>query len=412
MRASDLLLTASASIGRNKSRSVLTILGIVIGIASVILMLSIGQSAQGLILNQVADLGSDLLTVEPSSGTSDGGPPSPFVEQSLTLDDAEALKTSGFFSAVSASLISSLPVTYQEETEFTSVVGVNGDELLVFPAEVAEGRFIDESDVASSAHVAVLGKGVAEKLFGDQPAVGRQIEVKGVKFRVIAVLAEQGSRFFQNLDDQVSLPITAMQRDVLGVDYVNYLGAKVTPGVDIAFAQEEANWILRDEHNIDNPAPDGSDDDFLISSQSDAMASVAVIGTVLSVLLSSIAAISLLVGGIGIMNIMLVSVSERTKEIGLRKAVGATEGEILQQFLFESIILTVAGGLIGVALGVGTAFAAAAIVSQFMDGWEAIVPISAVFLGVIVSTIIGLVFGIYPARRAARLDPIEALRYE
>ncbi len=412
MRASDLLFTATSSIGRNKSRSVLTILGIVIGIASVILMLSIGQSAQGIILGQVANLGSDLLFIEASSGAATNGPPSAFVKQTLTLKDAKALEKSGFFSAVSPTAISSLPVKYQEEAVFASVNGVNESYLTVFPADVATGRFLDATDVDGGARVAVLGKGIAHDLFGDVDPLDRQIDINGTSFRVVGVMAEQGSRFFQNLDDQLAVPVTTMQRNLLGTDTVNFISMKVALGKDVATTQDEARWIMRDQHDIQNPSGDLTKDDFTVSSQSDAVASVSVIGSILTLLLSSIAAISLVVGGVGIMNIMLVSVSERTKEIGLRKAVGATEGEILRQFLYESIILTMSGGLVGVTLGVGMALGAALVVSKFVDGWVAIIPPIALVLGVAVSTIIGLVFGVYPARRAARLDPIEALRYE
>ncbi len=388
----------------------LTILGIVIGIAAVILMLSIGQSAQGLILDQVADLGSDLMFIEPSAGDPMSGPPDPFVEQSLTLDDVDYLTRSGYFTVVSPTVISTLTVSYAEESQFASVAGVDDQYLQVFPADMQSGRFIAQDDVDGYARVVVLGKQIAENLFGDQDAIGRQVTVKNVRMRIIGVFEEQGSRFFQNLDEQIAVPVTTMQRDLLGVDYVNYISAKAKG--DIELAKEEARWVMRDAHNIDNSEGNTDNDDFVVSSQSDAVAVIGVVGGVLTILLSSIAAISLLVGGIGIMNIMLVSVTERTKEIGLRKAVGATEKEILQQFLFESVMLTMLGGIVGVTLGVVTALGSGFIVSQFLDGWTANVPLIAIVLGVLVSTVVGVVFGIYPARRAARLDPIEALRYE
>jgi len=410
MQPRDLFLTASASLTRNKSRSALTILGIVIGIAAVILMLSIGQSAQGLILSQIADLGSDLVFVEPSAGDPTSGPPSPFIEQTLTMDDVDALRDSQLFTEVSATILNTLTVSRGEESKFAQVAGVDEGYLTVFPADVAIGRFIDQQDVDAYARVAVLGKGVAEDLFGDLDPIGRDIKIKNVNMRVIGVLEEQGSRFFQNLDDRIAIPVTTAQRDIFGVDYVSYISARAKG--DIEFAKEEVRWILRDEHNIDNPTGELAKDDFAVSSQSDAVAIIGVVGSVLTILLSSVAAISLVVGGIGIMNIMLVSVTERTREIGLRKAVGATEKEISRQFLLEAIVLTMVGGIIGVVLGVLAALGAAAVVSQSVDGWSAVVPPEAIGLGVAVATAIGLVFGYYPARRAARLDPIEALRYE
>jgi putative ABC transport system permease protein len=227
---------------------------------------------------------------------------------------------------------------------------------------------------------------------------------------VVGVLEEQGTRFFQNLDAMAYVPVTTLQDDVLGVNYINFIAAKTTLPLD--WAKEEIRFLLRDEHDIDNPDGDLSKDDFFVSTQEDAVAIIGTVSAVLALLLSSIAAISLLVGGIGIMNIMLVSVTERTKEIGLRKAIGATYGEILRQFLLESVILTLVGGLVGVASGIGMAFLTYLIVRTQLDGWSFSVSVNSIVLAVIVATVVGIVFGIYPARRAAKLDPIEALRYE
>jgi ABC-type antimicrobial peptide transport system permease subunit len=228
--------------------------------------------------------------------------------------------------------------------------------------------------------------------------------------RVIGVFDEQGSRFFQNLDRQIAVPVTMMQRDLVGDDYVNFVTARAI--VDIEYAKDEVRWILRDRHNISNPEGLQALDDFFVSSQSDAQEIIGVIGSVLSLLLASIAAISLVVGGIGIMNIMLVSVSERTKEIGLRKAMGATYKEILQQFLLEAVMLTFTGGVVGVLIGVSLSLGGGLIVAQYVDGWTSGVPMVAVVLGLLVSSGVGIIFGIYPAQRAAKLEPVEALRYE
>lgn len=396
---------------RNKSRSLLTILGIVIGIGAVILMLSIGQGAERYILNQVADLGSDLVFAEPASGDPAAGPPSPFIEQTLTLEDVEDIERSGLFKSVSAVLFTTTPVTYGEFNEFVQVQGTDENYVEIFPTDMIYGRFLEESDVDSASRVAVLGKEIAEEFFGDQDPIGERIKIKSISYRVIGVFEEQGTRFFQNLDKQVTIPVTSIQNDVLGVDYVNFMQARAEG--DIELAKEELRFLLRDLHDIDNPEGDPALDDFYVSSQEDATEIIGSIGAVLTVLLSSIAAISLLVGGIGIMNIMLVSVSERTREIGLRKAVGATYKEVLQQFLVESVLLTVFGGLVGMLGGALISYLVGwLIVNYFLDTWSIVIPLNGVILAFAVSTIVGLVFGIYPARRAARLNPIEALRYE
>ncbi len=410
MRSLDLLRTSTDSLRRNTSRSLLTVLGIVIGIGAVILMLSIGQGAQGYVLSQVSDLGSDLVFVEAGNGGGSSGPPSPFIEQTITLDDAKALEEDGPFSFVSSVVITTTTVSAEQDSTFTDIAGVDQYQLDVFPADVVSGRFIEGEDVDSHARVAVLGSEIAEQLFGDQDPIGERIEVKNLSVRVIGVLGEQGSKFFSNLDKRVYLPVTTAQRELLGVTYVNYISARSIG--DIESAKEDARAILRDAHNLDNPEQDLAKDDFIVSSQSDAVAIIGGVGFALTLLLASIAAISLLVGGIGIMNIMLVSVTERTREIGLRKAIGATESEVLRQFLLEAVILTMFGGVIGIVGGVGTSALAAAVLSQFVEGWQFIIPPSAVIASVAVATLVGIAFGYYPARRAARLDPIEALRYE
>jgi len=410
MRWVDLFATSSSSLRRNKTRSFLTVLGIVIGIAAVILMLSIGQGAEGFILNQVADLGSDLVFVEPSSGDPTAGPPDPFIEQTIDLDDVEALQKTGLFEFVSPILISSVLVSRETESKFAQVAGVNEDYVSVFPADLVLGRFIDASDVETYAKATVLGKSVADDLFGDQDPVGMKMKVKKTTLRVVGVFEEQGTRFFQNLDDRIAIPITTAQRDIFGVNHVTFIASRALG--DVETAKEETRYVLRDTHDIDNPEGLQEKDNFFVSTQDDAVDIIGVVGSVLTLLLSSIAAISLIVGGIGIMNIMLVSVSERTKEIGLRKAVGATYREILQQFLLEAVLLTVAGGVVGVIVGATTSYIAAVIISSFVGGWAFVIPIQAVVLAVVVATAVGILFGIYPAKSAARLDPVEALRYE
>lgn len=393
------------SLRRSTSRSLLTILGIVIGIAAVIIMLSIGQGAERYILSQVSDLGADQIFIEPSQGGENGGPPSPYVDQTLTLEDAEELRESGEFSVVSSSVMLSTLVAGNDVGAYAHVMGVEEYELELFPAAAAEGRFIDASDVDSAGRVVVLGLEIAQELFGEGDVVGERVVIKDVPMRVIGVMEERGTQFFQNLDMSLYIPVTTMQ-ELVGADYVHYISLRAIGDVDDA--KEAASDVLRAAHSLD---PDAAND-FMISSQEDAVAIIGTIGTVLSLLLASIAAISLLVGGIGIMNIMLVAVTERTREIGLRKAVGATYADIVRQFLLESVLLTLAGGIIGILIGVGVTVLQGVIVGQFVAGWSPRVPLSAVILAVVVSSAVGIIFGLYPARRAAKLDPIEALRYE
>jgi putative ABC transport system permease protein len=411
MLKKDLVSTALTSLRRKASRSALTMLGIIIGIGAVILMLSIGRGAEGLILSQVAEFGSDIVYVEPGSGEMDQHASSQMLApKTLSLDDAEAIKKISGFTEVAPILFSEHIVEWQGSDKRAQVTGTTPENKLLFPAEVDYGRFITESDVDTNARIAVLGTQIKDDLFGDQDPIGQKIKIGSIKFEVVGVLEEQGTRFFQNLDAMAYVPVTTLQDDVLGVDYINFIAAKTTLPLD--WAKEEIRFLLRDEHDIDNPEGDLSKDDFFVSTQEDAVAIIGTVSSVLALLLSSIAAISLLVGGIGIMNIMLVSVTERTKEIGLRKAIGATYGEILRQFLLESVILTLVGGLVGVASGVGMAFLTYIIVRTQLDGWAFSVSVNSIVLAVIVATVVGIVFGIYPARRAAKLDPIEALRYE
>ena len=410
MRFNDLLKTSTESLRRNTTRSLLTVLGIVIGVGAVIVMLSVGQGAQNYILGQVADLGSDQIFVESGSGAQEGGPPSPFIEQNLTLDDAEALRDSTSYSVVATSLLTFTTAASEQTTLFADVAGVDEFDHDVFGGEIAIGRTIDRDDVEGAARVVVLGKDMASEFFGEDDPIGQWVRIKDQRYRVIGVMAEQGSMFFSNLDRRLYIPVTTMQQNVLGVNYVNYIALRAVG--DVEEVKDEARLILRETHAIDNPEGDLAKDDFLVSSQADAIAIIEGVGMALSAFLASIAAISLLVGGIGIMNIMLVSVTERTREIGLRKAIGATYKEILQQFLLESIFLTLTGGVMGIVGGIAVTLLQGLIVSQFIDGWSPTVPVQAVVLAVVVSTAVGLIFGIYPARRAARLNPIESLRYE
>jgi putative ABC transport system permease protein len=410
MQIRDLVTASYDSIRRNTTRSLLTVLGIVIGIGAVIVMLSIGQGAQGYVLNQVAGLGSDQVFIAAGPADTADGPPSAFIDQTLTLKDVKILKKTGDFAFVSATLITNATVNGGDVSQFTDIAGVDEDQLAVFPATMLFGRYLTQDEVDGYANVAVLGWQTAKDLFGDQDPVGEKITVKNVNLRVIGVLSPQGSKFFSNLDKRVYAPVTTVQRQIAGVDYVNFITVKVDG--DIEGAKENVRAIMRDAHHLDNPNGDLSKDDFNVSTQGDAVATISTVGSALTILLAAIAAISLLVGGIGIMNMMLVSVTERTREIGLRKAIGATETDIMRQFLVEAVMLTIGGGLLGVVSGMGLAYVIGSIASKLVAGWPVVIPTSAVVAAFVVSSVVGLVFGIYPARQAAKLDPIEALRYE
>jgi len=389
-------------------------LGIVIGVMSVILMLSVGQAAENYILSQVASFGSDLMIVRSGPGDGGGtssGPPNMTIKQTVDLDDYERLKKENWVEAISASYFSDLLVEYQNASITPRVAGVTQDETVVYNTSIKEGNFISESDVDSSARVAVLGIDAADDLFGQENPIGKRIKIKKQNYRVIGILDRAGTRFFTNLDKGVYVPVTTLMRD-LNQDYVFSLSLKIG-NMSADEAKERIRIILRDTHNLDNPEGDLSKDDFFIAGQEDTAAAAGVIGSILQVLLASIAAISLIVGGVGIMNIMFVTVTERTREIGLRKAVGAKQSDILAQFLIEAVVLCIVGGLIGVLAGISISYLGIEILRAFeSDNWIFMIPWDGVFLGLGVSTAIGIIFGYIPARRAAKYNAIKALQYE
>ncbi len=411
MTIPDIFKLSILSLLRTKARAVLTMLGIVIGIASVILTLAIGQSAQAFLLSQVASFGSDIVFVAPGRGDqTHGGPPSRSIKQSLTYEDARTLHRQSWVKLAHPTLITNDIVTYAGLSKYAQVVGTGHDEAEIMNYRFAVGRFISEEDVEAHSRVVVLGTNVVKKLFGDSDVLGRSIKVGRQSFRVIGVLAPMGTRFFSNLDDQVYLPVTTTL-DLTGRTRVNFLSL-TTSGLTLNETKNRVREVLRQTHKLDNPQGDLAKDDFRVASAEDAARNVAVIGNVLQILLGSIAAISLVVGGIGIMNIMFVTVTERTQEIGLRKALGATRRDIIGQFLVEASVLTILGGAIGVAVGLALSFIAIQVINHFQAGWTFILPWNGVLLAFSVSAAIGIIFGYYPARKAASLNPIEALRYE
>ncbi|OHA13389.1 MAG: hypothetical protein A2909_01825 [Candidatus Tagabacteria bacterium RIFCSPLOWO2_01_FULL_39_11] len=404
--------TALKGLQTHKSRSALTVLGIVIGIASIILVMSVGQGAEDLILNQIRGLGSQTIVIEP--GREPTGP-SDFAEiftDSLKLKDIEALRKPANVQGLkelTAEVVLVAPVTFESETIRTNVVGSSELFAKILDIYPKEGSIFTDDDIRQKASVAVLGAEVKKKLFGQSDAIGKKIKIKGQTFRVIGVFPEKGHVSLFNVDDMVVMPYTTAQQYLLGIDHFHAIIAQAETEELVPRVVRDIELTLRETHGISDPGKD----DFHITTQADAAERVRTITGILTALLVSVAAISLLVGGIGIMNIMLVSVTERTREIGLRKAIGATEKDIMIQFLLEAVILTGVGGFIGIALGAGFAFIASLILSRIISlGWIFVFPISAALLGLGVASFVGLVFGLYPARQASLKSPIEALRYE
>ncbi len=408
----DVIRISLASLTRNKGRAALTMLGIVIGIASVILMMSVGRAAESFIMSQVASFGSDMLIIR--SGSGDGkqssGPPTSVVKQTLTVKDYKRLKQQGWVRLASANLFNSANVEYLSESIRSQIAGTAETGLAMYNAEIGRGYFFSLEDVDAKAHVTVLGVDLAKDLFGEEEPLGKSIKIGKRSYKVIGILKQAGTRFFTNLDRQAYVPYTTMM-DQFNLERIQFINV-MTGSVATDEAKERVSVILRELHNIDNPTGDLSKDDFFIGSQEDAAQRAGAIGTILQVLLSSIAAISLIVGGVGIMNIMYVTVTERTREIGLRKAIGALYRDILRQFLYEAMLLSFFAGIIGVASGVGLSWLSLKALAAYQAGWSFVVPWSGIGMGFGVSVAIGIVFGYFPARKAAKLNPIEALRYE
>jgi putative ABC transport system permease protein len=390
-------------------RSLLTMMGIIIGIGSVILMISVGKGAESLILASVQSFGSRSIFIQPGAGSS-GGPPSIYAVDKVKYKDFLAVQKLDYVEDVTPFVILNTFATYLSENQKVNVVGTNHSYPNAIDGEVSHGRFLSVDDIANGARVVVIGYKNAALLFGDQEPLGKRIKINGKSFEVIGVMDEQGTRFFQDFDKRMLIPITTMRNTLFGGDYV--MTILMNAKGDIPETIEELRTFVRKRHSIYNPDNDPTKDDFKVISQVDAAAMFTEISEALTLFLVAIAAISLLVGGIGIMNIMLVAVSERTREIGLRKAVGASNSDIMSQFLIESAVLTFIAGVLGVIGGLSMSWLIAVVLENFQPDWEFIVSWESVVLAFTVSVMIGLVFGIYPARNASKMDPIVCLRME
>ncbi len=405
MRLSDLISETFHSLTSNKVRSGLTILGIVVGIASVIAMLGIGAGAQKSIEDSVQAAGSNILTIMPSAPGGGGGfRSSASSVQSLTSEDAAALAELPLVSGAAPEAQGTGQIVTKSENANASIIGATPAYQTVKGLTVKWGTFLSDRNDKTSAQVIVLGSTLAEDLFGtDVDPTGQQVRSGSMLLTIVGVLEEKGTSGFTNVDSSAIIPLTTLQRYVTGSEYLSTITITVTDEAQMTAAEDSVTALLLSRHGI----ADATQADFRIMNMADLLSSITTITGTFTALLAAIASISLLVGGIGIMNMMLTTVTERTREIGLRKAIGADDNIISLQFLAESVVLTLLGGAIGIALGWVIAVVAANLLSM-----TAVVSINAILLAAGVCALIGVVFGYYPARRAAAMSPIEALRYQ
>ena len=405
MKNSVLIRVAGESIRKNKMRTLLTMLGIVIGVGAVIVMVAVGQGAQKSIANQINALGTNLLIVTAGASNQGGVSQGAQAFNRLTVDDADKLKREGTLFAGVTPVVNTRTQVIAGGTNWRTMVnGVSTDFQTIRDWQVQSGTFFSDNDVRGMRKVAVIGSTVASNLFPGADPVGSTLQIRNVPFEIVGVLATKGQNAGgQDQDDIIVIPYTTAQTRLSGNTRIWQILVSASSPQDLAAAQQEVSAIMRESHKI----AEGDDDDFTVRNQTEIANAAQGTTKIMTWLLASIASVSLIVGGIGIMNIMLVSVTERTREIGIRMAIGARGSDVLTQFLVESIVMSVLGGAVGLAVGIG----GAKLLAHF-TGWSTAVSVNAVVLAIGFSAAVGVFFGFYPARKAAGLDPIQALRYE
>ena len=408
MRAIDLFSSATQGVTRNVQRALLTMLGIIIGVGAVVLMSAVGASMEKVILGQVSSLGAKSMVIFPGKQE---GSQAQFTDgyDALTFEDLRALEQLPTVRNLAPVIFLRGRTVVGSEEGDPQVFGVRETFFRNQSISIDRGRLLTAEDDDAARPVAVVAPETVEKLFGSTDPLGQRIKIGERYLTVVGVTKPLGSQFFQSADDRIYVPFT-FARNVTGQKYINYLTLEAADSFDLAFA--DIRELLRRRHGIDNPTNDEKKDDFIVHSSEEALTILGSVSLGLTLFITTVATISLVVGGIGIMNIMLVSVKERTREIGLRKAIGARRRDILLQFLLEAVLLTFIGGLLGMALGVSLAWFIAGIVTRFLSTYVFAVSLPSIVAALSMAAMTGLLFGIAPARQAARLQPMEALRYE
>jgi putative ABC transport system permease protein len=399
------LRLALRALARNKLRSSLTMLGIIIGVGAVIATVSIGQGAEYMVQQGIQSMGTNAVFIAAGSNRPGGMRMGFWAVKTLTMDDLKAvLREVPLIRDAAPAVVGRVQVVYQNQNWNTGITGTTPNYFSIRNWPVQSGSVFSEDEVDSAANVCLLGTTVARILFGDDDPVGKTIRIRDLPFRVIGVLESKGQSVMgDDQDDRIFAPYTTVQRKIVGITWLQFINASaISPQASLA-AVAPITALLRERHHIRQ----GEDEDFFVRTQSEVADLAQQTQRVMTLLLGSIASVSLLVGGIGIMNIMLVSVTERTREIGVRMAVGATESDVQQQFLVEAVTLSMVGGLVGIVVGLG----GSAAISNFLD-WPTLISAKAIFTAAVFAVAVGIFFGFYPARKAAQLDPIEALRYE